>query len=47
MNNQYQTLNLIEAAMFLHMSPAVLRQKARAGIIHGAKTRQMLGFSGK
>ncbi|MEE9411654.1 MAG: helix-turn-helix domain-containing protein [Methylococcales bacterium] len=37
MNNQYQTLNLIEAAMFLHMSPAVLRQKARAGIIHGAK----------
>jgi hypothetical protein len=31
------TLDLKEAAAFLHMSPAVLRQKARAGIIKGAK----------
>ncbi|MCH9697761.1 MAG: helix-turn-helix domain-containing protein [Gammaproteobacteria bacterium] len=37
MSSQYQTLDLIEAATFLHMSPAVLRQKACAGIIRGAK----------
>jgi hypothetical protein len=31
------TLTLNEAAKFLHMSPAVLRQKACRGLIHGAK----------
>jgi hypothetical protein len=32
-----RTMNLHEAADFLHMSPAVLRQKAKARIISGAK----------
>lgn len=37
MANEYQTLDLLEAAHFLRMSPAVLRQKAKLGIIPGAK----------
>ncbi len=37
MANEYHTLDLIEAAQFLRMSPAVLRQKAKRGIIPGAK----------
>jgi len=37
MNDGYRTLDLNEAAEFLRMSPAVLRQKARAGIVKGAK----------
>ncbi|MCP5418863.1 MAG: helix-turn-helix domain-containing protein [Chromatiaceae bacterium] len=37
MNKRHRTLNLNEAAEFLHMSPAVLRQKASLGTIHGAK----------
>ena len=37
MNEIYKTLTLEEAAAFLMMSPAVLRQKAKAGIIKGAK----------
>jgi hypothetical protein len=37
MSTGYRTLDLNEAAEFLRMSPAVLRQKARAGIIKGAK----------
>lgn len=37
MANEYQTLDLKEAAQFLRMSPAVLRQKAKLGIIPGAK----------
>ncbi len=37
MNQRYRTLDLNEAAEFLHMSPAVVRQKAEAGIILGAK----------
>ena len=32
-----RTLNLKEAAAFLHVSPAALRQKACSGQIHGAK----------
>ena len=32
-----RTLDLNEAAAFLRMSPAVLRQKAKAGLIQGAK----------
>ena len=32
-----QTFNLEEAAEFLHMSPAVLGQKAREGLIRAAK----------
>ena len=32
-----QTCSLQEAAEFLHMSPAVLRQKACRGLIPGAK----------
>ena len=32
-----RTLDLNEAAAFLHMSPAALRQKAKAGVIQGAK----------
>ena len=31
------TLDLHAAAEFLHMSPAVLRQKAKQGIVKGAK----------
>lgn len=31
------TFDLVEAAKFLHMSPAVLRQKARRGLVKGAK----------
>lgn len=31
------TLDLQQAAAFLHMSPTVLRQKARRGIVKGAK----------
>jgi hypothetical protein len=37
MDNGYRTLDINEAAEFLHMSPAVLRQKACAGIVKGAK----------
>ncbi|MEN8133738.1 MAG: helix-turn-helix domain-containing protein [Pseudomonadota bacterium] len=37
MSNEHRTLDLNEAAEFLHMSPAIVRQKARAGIIKGAK----------
>ncbi|WP_084610143.1 helix-turn-helix domain-containing protein [Sedimenticola selenatireducens] len=37
MGDGYRTLDLNQAAAFLHMSPAVLRQKACAGIIKGAK----------
>ncbi len=37
MNESYKTLTLEQAAAFLMMSPAVLRQKAKAGIIKGAK----------
>jgi len=36
MNNEF-TLTLQQAADFLHMSPAVLRQKAARGLILGAK----------
>ena len=36
-NHDEITLSLPEAATFLKMSPAVLRQKASLGIIHGAK----------
>lgn len=31
------TFDLVEAAAFLRMSPAVLRQKARLGLVRGAK----------
>jgi hypothetical protein len=37
MNDTHRTLSLNEAAKFLHMSPAVLRKKACAGFIKGAK----------
>ncbi|MGB7933836.1 MAG: helix-turn-helix domain-containing protein, partial [Gammaproteobacteria bacterium] len=37
MSTGYRTLDLNEASEFLRMSPAVLRQKARSGIIKGAK----------
>jgi len=36
-NNGHKTFDLVEAVDFLHMSPAVLRKKAKAGIIQGAK----------
>jgi len=36
MNNEF-TLTLQQAADFLHMSPAVLRQKAARGLVRGAK----------
>ncbi|NIB44445.1 helix-turn-helix domain-containing protein [Pseudomaricurvus alkylphenolicus] len=36
-NNQEVTLDLIESAAFLKMSPAVVRRKAKQGIIKGAK----------
>ena len=32
-----ETLNLVQAAAFLHMSPSSLRQKAKAGEIPGSK----------
>ena len=32
-----RTLDLPQAAQFLHMSPAVLRQKARQGLVKAAK----------
>ena len=31
------TMELLDAAKYLHMSPAVLRQKAKRGLIPGAK----------
>ncbi|RMH15797.1 MAG: DNA-binding protein [Gammaproteobacteria bacterium] len=37
MANEHRTLDLHEAAAFLHMSPAVLREKARRGLIQGGK----------
>lgn len=37
MANEYLTLDLQEAAHYLRMSPAVLRQKAKCGVIPGAK----------
>lgn len=36
-SGNHATLDLKEAAGFLHMSPAVLRQKAKLGLIKGAK----------
>ncbi|WP_407663547.1 helix-turn-helix domain-containing protein [Methylomonas albis] len=36
-SNRHVTLDLEQAAEFLHMSPAVLRQKAKAGLVRGAK----------
>ncbi len=38
------TMNLQEAAAFLHMNPSVLREKAKAGIIQGAKPGQRWVF---
>ena len=37
MSNTPITLSLEEAAEFLHMNPESLRQRAKAGIIPGAK----------
>ena len=37
MDSGHRTLNLEQAACFLQMSPAVLRQKAKAGVVRGAK----------
>ncbi|MDP1708819.1 MAG: helix-turn-helix domain-containing protein [Gammaproteobacteria bacterium] len=37
MSDVCRTLDLVEAAAFLRMSPAVLRQKAKAGVVRGAK----------
>lgn len=35
--NRSGTMNLDEAAAFLHMNPEALRQKAKVGVIPGAK----------
>ncbi|MCG6983805.1 MAG: helix-turn-helix domain-containing protein [Thiocapsa sp.] len=37
MNDAHRTLDLVQAAQFLHVSPSVLREKANAGVIPGAK----------
>jgi hypothetical protein len=37
------TLNLKEAATFLRMNPATLRQKAKTAVTPGAKAGEVLG----